>query len=196
MDSRSPLSKLCTKRKTRVKCFTIIQQERLASAGHLVTTFEFFRFRFHFRALDQVHFPQGKSANVVRGAFGTVLRDAVPPEVYARLFEPGSSLGAAPSGLADWPRPFVLRVAHLDGLTVPAGDSFYLDAHVFDIQQPTLVHFRAALTRLAEKGLGPGRGRADARRSRRVHTGNESIEVRAEGGCAGGKRWRCRADRP
>ena len=33
MDSRSPLSKLCTKRKTRVKCFTIIQQEPLASAG-------------------------------------------------------------------------------------------------------------------------------------------------------------------
>ena len=27
MDSRSPLSKLCTKRKTRVKCLTIIQQE-------------------------------------------------------------------------------------------------------------------------------------------------------------------------
>jgi len=84
MDSRSPLSKLCTKRKTRVKCFTIIQQERLASAGHLVTTFEFFRFRFHFRALDQVHFPQGKSANVVRGAFGTVLRDAAKGTRLAR----------------------------------------------------------------------------------------------------------------
>jgi hypothetical protein len=121
-----------------------------------VTTFEFYRFRFHFRALDQVHFPQGKSANVVRGAFGTVLRDAVPPEVYARLFEPGNTLGAAPSGLADWPRPFVFRVAHLDDLTVAAGDSFYLDAHVFDLHQPTLVHFRAGLSRLAEKGLGPG----------------------------------------
>jgi CRISPR-associated endoribonuclease Cas6 len=136
-------------------------KEPLASAGHIVTTFEFYRFRFHFRALDHVHFPLGKSANVVRGAFGTVLRDAVPPEVYARLFEPGRSLGAAPSGLADWPRPFVLRVAHLDGLTVPEGDSFYLDAHVFDLHQPTLVHFRAALSRLAEKGLGPGRGRAE-----------------------------------
>jgi hypothetical protein len=133
-----------------------------------VTTFEFYRFRFHFRALDQVHFPLGKSANVVRGAFGTVLRDAVPPEVYARLFEPGSSLGAAPSGLADWPRPFVLRVAHLDGLTVPEGDSFYLDAHVFDLHQPTLVHFRAALSRLAEKGLGPGRGRAELERTEQL----------------------------
>jgi hypothetical protein len=133
-----------------------------------VTTFEFYRFRFHFRALDQVHFPQGKSANVVRGAFGTVLRDAVPPEVYARLFEPGNTLGAAPSGLADWPRPFVFRVAHLDDLTVAAGDSFYLDAHVFDLHQPTLIHFRAALSRLAEKGLGPGRGRAELERTEQL----------------------------
>jgi CRISPR-associated endoribonuclease Cas6 len=168
MDSRSPPLELCTKRKTRVKCLTIIQQEPDASDGHIVTTFEFYRFRFHFRALDQVHFPQGKSANVVRGAFGSVLRDAVPPEVYARLFEPGKSLGAAPSGLADWPRPFVLRVAHLDGLTVPAGDSFYLDAHVFDLHRPTLVHFRAALSRLAEKGLGPGRGRAELERTEQL----------------------------
>ncbi len=133
-----------------------------------MTTFEFYRFRFHFRALDQVHFPLGKSANVVRGAFGTVLRDAVPPSVYSRLFEPGAALGAAPSGLADWPRPFVLRVAHLDGLTVPAGDSFYLDAHVFDLHQPALIHFRAALSRLAEKGLGPGRGRAELERTEQL----------------------------
>src|SRR5262249_55650525 len=74
--------------------------------------------------------------------------------------EPGASLGAAPSGLADWPRPFVLRVAHLDGLTIPAGNTFFLDAHSFDLHQPSLDHFRAALAGLAEKGLGPGRGRA------------------------------------
>jgi len=147
------------------------------SARQIVTTFEFYRFRFHFRALDQVHFPQGKSANVVRGAFGTVLRDAVPPEVYARLFEPGNTLGAAPSGLADWPRPFVLRVAHLDGLTVPDGDSFYLDAHVFDLHQPTLIHFRAALSRLAEKGLGPGRGRAELERTEQLDVEGTPLAV-------------------
>ena len=142
--------------------------DQAATAGHIVTTFEFYRFRFHFRALDQVHFPAGKCANVVRGAFGTVLRDAVPPQVYVRLFEPGKSLGSAPSGLADWPRPFVLRVAHLDGLTVPEGESFYLDVHVFDLHQPTLVHFRAALSRLAEKGLGPRRGRAELERTEQL----------------------------
>lgn len=196
-DSRSPL-KPYTKRKTRVKCFTIIQQERdrtpptptlpgfggpppeagiacqancrggKGPASNTVTTFEFYRFRFHFRALDPLHFPQGKSANVVRGAFGTVLHDAVPPEVYARLFEPGATLGPAPSGLADWPRPFVLRVAHLDGLIIPVGEALYLDAHVFDLHQPALAHFRAALARLAEKGLGPGRGRAQLERTEQL----------------------------
>ena len=126
-----------------------------------VTTFEFYRFRFHFRALNALHFPRGKSANLVRGAFGAVLRDTVPAEVYTRLFEPGTALGPAPSGLADWPRPFVLRAAHLDGVTLAGGESFFLDAHVFDLHRPALPHFQAALARLAEKGLGPGHGRAE-----------------------------------
>jgi hypothetical protein len=124
-------------------------------------TFEFFRYRFHFRAVDAVHLPRGKSANVIRGAFGNALREAVIPAVYSRLFEPGSSLADSPSGLADWPRPFVLRTAHLDGLTVPAGQEFHLDAHVFELHQPALEHFRTALTLLAGRGLGPGRGRAE-----------------------------------
>jgi hypothetical protein len=126
-----------------------------------VTTFEFYRFRFRLRALDPLHFPHGKSANVVRGAFGAVLRDTVSPEVYTRLFEPGAALGSAPSGLADWPRPFVLRAAHLDGLTLRPGELLFLDAHVFDLHRPALPHFEAALARLAEKGLGPGHGRAE-----------------------------------
>jgi hypothetical protein len=129
-----------------------------------VTSFDFYRFRFHFRALDPVHFPAGKSANVVRGAFGMVLRDAVPAAVYHRLFEPGAVQANGPSGLADWPRPFVLRVAHLDGLTIAPGTGFFLDAHVFDLHQPALVHFRAAFARFAEKGMGPGRGRAELER--------------------------------
>ena len=127
---------------------------------NIVTSFEFYRFRFLFRALDPVHFPAGKSANVVRGAFGMVLRAAVPAAVYQRLFEPGGAQPSGPSGLADWPRPFVLRVAHLDGLTVPPGAGFFLDAHVFDLHQPALVHFRSAFAGFADKGMGPGRGRA------------------------------------
>lgn len=145
-----------------------------------MTAFEFYRFRFYFRALDPVHFPAGKSANIVRGAFGTVLRESVPAAVYRRLFEPGTALGegirgSGPSGLADWPRPFVLRVAHLDGLTTPPGAGFFLDAHVFDLRLPALPHFRAAFARLAEKGLGPGRGRAELVRVEQI-----DVDERAE----------------
>jgi hypothetical protein len=125
-----------------------------------VITFEFYRFRFHFRATDPVRFPQGKSANVVRGALGAVLHDTASPAAYARLFEPGAALGSAPSGLADWPRPFVLRAVHLDGLTIAAGSGFFVDVHVFDLREPALAHFRAAFARLGENGIGPGRGRA------------------------------------
>jgi CRISPR-associated endoribonuclease Cas6 len=123
-------------------------------------TFEFHRYRFHFRALDQVFLPPGKTANAVRGAFGNVLHQTVHHTVYMRLFEPSATLGPAPSGLADWPRPFVLRVAHLDGMAIAPGETFFLDAHVFDLHQPALEHFRSALSLLADKGLGPGRGRA------------------------------------
>jgi len=140
-------------------------------------TFEFYRYRFHFRAVDQVHLPHGKSANVVRGAFGNVLRDAVPPAVYARLFEPGATLGPAPSGLSDWPRPFVLRVAHLDGLTIQPRAPFFIDAHVFDLHQPALEHFRAAFILFAEKGLGPGRGRATLERSEQLDLAGDAVAL-------------------
>jgi len=126
--------------------------------------FAFYRFRFHFRALDAVHFPAGKSTNVIRGAFGSVLRDTAPPADYARLFEPGRALGAAPSGLADWPRPFLFRASHLDGLTIRSGSPFAFDVHVFDVRSPALEHFREALSRLAAQGLGPARGRAELAR--------------------------------
>jgi hypothetical protein len=125
-----------------------------------VNTFEFYRFRFHFRALDPIHFPPGKSSNVVRGAFGSLLRETVPAPAYQRLFEPGSALGKTPSGLADWPRPFLFRTSHLDGLTVEASSGFHFDVHVFDLREPVLLHFREVFVRLAERGLGPGRGRA------------------------------------
>ncbi|MGH9665558.1 MAG: hypothetical protein ACRD9L_14125, partial [Bryobacteraceae bacterium] len=88
--------------------------------------------RFSFVALDALRFPPGKSSNLLRGALGTIFRRvACLPDCpgaheceqrgscpYARLFEP-SALSGGPSGLADWPRPFVFRATHLDGRTVP-----------------------------------------------------------------------------
>jgi len=125
-----------------------------------VQTFEFYRFRFHFRAIDAVRFPPGKSSNVVRGAFGSLLRETAPA-AYLRLFEPGSWMSTAPSGLRDWPRPFLFRTAHLDGCTVPPGGEFYFDVHVFEVRQPSLATYREVFSRLSGHGMGTGRGRAE-----------------------------------
>lgn len=125
----------------------------------LEAKFEFFRFRFHFRAVDTVHFPAGKSGNVIRGALGLILRDTASPAAYARLFEPGSQLGRAPSGLGDWPRPFILRADELDGRTVPEGGQFCFDVHVFDLRAAVLAYFHEAFAQFGRQGIGPGHGR-------------------------------------
>jgi hypothetical protein len=126
----------------------------------MVTTFDFHRFRFRFRAVGGVCFPAGRTGNLVRGAFGAALRATAPPEWYRRLFEPGKRIAASPSGLADWPRPFVFRTAHLQGTAVPPGGAFSFDMHVFDLSAPVLPCLREALAHMGAEGIGPGRGRA------------------------------------
>jgi hypothetical protein len=121
-------------------------------------TFGFYRFRFHFRALGLVRFPAGKAANVIRGGLGLALFHGTPPAVFSGLFQPHGAPGLTPSGLADPPRPFVIRAAHLDGLEAAAGSAFFWDVHAFDLAKPPLVPLRQAFERLAEEGLGPGRG--------------------------------------
>ena len=134
----------------------------------------FYPLRFEFRAEESLFFPPGKAANILRGALGTVFRKiACAPQCesartcalrescpYARVFEP-TATGAGPSGLADWPRPFVFRARHLDGRTVRPGESFSFDLHVFSLDQEVLAGFVRAFARLASEGLGPGRGKAE-----------------------------------
>lgn len=138
-------------------------------------TFEFYRLRFRFRAAGDLHFPAYKSGNIVRGAFGSIFRklvcmpgcrEAKTCEVrgicpYALVFEPQAARGEGPSGLADWPRPFVFRAAHLDGSTVRAGEAFHFDIHIFDVRNPALEYYALTFAQLARDGLGPGRGRAE-----------------------------------
>src|SRR5258708_10351834 len=138
-------------------------------------TFEFYRFRLRFRGAGELHFPHYKSGNIVRGAFGSIFRrlvcmpscrEAKTCEVhstcrYAVVFEPQAARGEGPSGLADWPRPFVFRAAHLDGSTVREGGPFYFDVHIFDVRNPALEYFVLSFAQLAKEGLGPGRGRAE-----------------------------------
>jgi hypothetical protein len=125
-----------------------------------VTTFEFRRFRFHLEALGPVRFPRGKSGNIIRGAFGAALRRTAPAPVYARLFEPGSRLRPSPSGLSDWPRPFVFRTARLDGAEFRAGEAMCFDVNTFDLSDPVLPHLVRAVSDMATAGFGPERGPA------------------------------------
>jgi hypothetical protein len=117
-------------------------------------TFECRRLRFRLCARDPLHWPPGKSGNTLRGAFGTAL-DSVS---RARLFAPRARGG--PSGLADPPRPFVFRAAHLDGLRLEAGEAFHFDLHLFDLSAETAALFTAACHDVCRAGIGPRRGRA------------------------------------
>jgi len=141
--------------------------------------FDFFLFRFVFSAIDRIAFPAGQPGNILRGAFGNAFRRfACSPDcpgarsctrrdscVYARIFEPGASRepGSSrkgPSGLKDWPRPFVFRAAYLDGRTVAPGERFWFDVNLFETKDPPLEEFAGAFAQLA-KGVGPLGGRAD-----------------------------------
>jgi hypothetical protein len=118
--------------------------------GHL--WFEFYRYRFTFRALDTVHFPAGKAGNTLRGALGCVL----PEESEPREERPAGN----PSGFLHPPRPYVLRANHLNAADFQPGDEFWLDLHDFHVRTPGRHAFEEAFSRYAEEGIGPGRGRA------------------------------------
>jgi hypothetical protein len=91
-----------------------------------------------------VFFPPAKAGNVLRGALGKIGDE---PE------------SRRPGGLADPPRPFVLRAAHLDGKGFASGDHFTFSANVFvgGVVDP----LREACSRWASSGLGPRRGRVE-----------------------------------
>jgi hypothetical protein len=115
--------------------------------------------RFHFIAQDPLYFPVHKSGNILRGAFGLILREVAGEEDYTRLFEPKPAANG-PSGLADLPRPFVFRAAHLDGRGVAPGEAFHFDVNLLTRDPWPVPHFEAAFRQLATHGLGPGRGKA------------------------------------
>jgi hypothetical protein len=144
---------------------------RFRQAG--AVTFELYPLRFHFAADDTLQFPRRNSSNMLRGALGAIFRKiSCAPQcenartcarraecAYARMFEP-ASLGIGPSGLADWPRPFVFRAGHLNMRTIPAGGTFHLDLNLFLPTQEAIGFFAAAFAELAHEGLGPRRRRA------------------------------------
>lgn len=135
--------------------------------------FELECLRFCFTASESIHFAPGKSSNILRGAFGLIFRRlACDPRCqsaascedrgacpYARFFEPSATTG--PSGLANWPRPFVFRATHLDGQTFASGETFEFDLHLFDIASPARPYLTPVFAQLAAEGLGPGRRKVE-----------------------------------
>ena len=103
-----------------------------------------------------------------RDAKSCEIRDSCP---YAKIFEPThgtSEQTSSPSGLADWPRPFVFRARHLDGLAIAPGQPFHFDLHVFSLDPEILAYFILTFAALAREGLGPGRGKAELKRVTRL----------------------------
>ena len=116
--------------------------------------FEFYRVRLHLRARGPLRFPI-PAANLLRGALGYRLEDR--QQDYARWFRPGRTPegGPAPSGLADWPRPFVLRASHLDGTECHPEECWSFDVHIF--AREAVWPLLGALAGAAERGMGRGR---------------------------------------
>lgn len=156
--------------------------------------FNFLPLRFEFTACDSINFPPGKASNILRGALGIIFkRITCVPEcqdadacdlrqscAYARVFEPKAQ-GRGPSGLIDWPRPFIFRARHLDGCTILPGESFHFDLHIFSPDSTVLASFIQTFAALASEGLGPRRGRAELKCVRRVALGQLPEQVLYEG---------------
>jgi len=127
--------------------------------------------RFCLQAHRAIYFPAGVAGNVLRGGLGSILRrlecaDDCPGRTgmnirncerratctYARIFEPTPSV-AGPSGLADWPRPFVIRGTALttSGGPIKPGDAFCFGLNLFDTRNPALPHFTRAIEQWAEE---------------------------------------------
>jgi hypothetical protein len=137
-------------------------------------TFELIRLRLHFRAAGSLYFPPGKAGNTLRGAFGMMLRQTAGAPEYAGIFAPKSNTG--PSGLADPPRPFVIRAAQLDDRTIAPDAAFHFDVHLFDLASDRRQIFVATFARLAEEGLGPKCTRAEL-----ISVDQENIAIDVDG---------------
>jgi hypothetical protein len=124
------------------------QEPAVGDLERLVGRLDVLLLRARFTPRDRLVFPSS-AAVPIRGALGFCL----PEEV----FRPHRDSG--PSGLRDAPRPFVLRVRHLDGRSFAPGESFEIGLNLFS---PDLLPvFRNSLEPFAASGLGPGRTRLD-----------------------------------
>ena len=96
-------------------------------------TFDLYPLRFRI-ALRR---PAPLTPNLLRGAFGGALKKLSEPD-YLRFFAPAQSAGEGPSGLADPPRPFVIRMV----------SSTEIGMNVFATREPAVEVFIDALAHI------------------------------------------------
>ena len=135
-------------------------------------------------ARESIHFPPGKSANLLRGAFGVIFRRiACVPHCpgarecegrgtcpYARMFEP-SALDGGLSGLAGLAASFRFSSDSPGWLA-----AFSFDLNLFDMPSPAIAYLVLAFSQLARDGLGPNRGRAGLSEVWQVGEDGEPVE--------------------
>src|SRR6516225_2892493 len=112
--------------------------------------FSLYPLRFRFAANRPLRFAAGETANILRGQLGKALFQRTP-SLYRPLFAPSTTAG--PSGLRDLPRPFVLRVSHLDGARIVPGQSFEIGVNLFDMREPMIDAVREALCAAVQSRL-------------------------------------------
>jgi hypothetical protein len=84
------------------------------------------------------------------------------PCPYSLLFEPRQLPGApGPSGIADSPRPFVIRAHALDGARIPTGGSFHFDMNLVLPPAQALPYLVLSFREIIRSGLGAGRPKVE-----------------------------------
>lgn len=132
------------------------------------------RYRVALEARERVVAPRNRVANMIRGTFEMSFRRLVCHDVslecrdcplvlecpYPAVFRPAPPPGSERlSRQQDLPRPFVFEPP-LDGRDeLLRGDRFILGLSLFGSANRWLPYFVVALRALAERGLGPTRGR-------------------------------------
>ena len=147
-----------------------------ATAG--VFDFAIGRFTFSFEAKDQVVLTRHNKGNVLRGAFGSILKELCCGRActrcsesplrnqcaYAAVFEPSPPEDSERlRANQDIPRPFVFRPHADDRDRYEAGAAFHFDLVLFGRALEYAAYFVVAFRELAARGMGVGRGRSTLR---------------------------------
>jgi hypothetical protein len=106
---------------------------------------------------ERLSFPPRRAGTLLRGAFGRILKNRYP-DAYSEIFDPSAN---GPSGIADAPRPFVLRVSHLEGQEYQPGTISELRLNLFEGKGTFLPIFDDIFRQMGREGLGPERARCD-----------------------------------